>query len=226
MHLCLYPYPFWGVFGWAVNTRYTPQIPSLPHPPFMSNEVMSVEPSSFQSSSRMVDSQYWPWSPCLPLEAQNKSPNPPCPYDSLAQIGATCQQRFHATDDPGLGIFSSSCWERVRICLEQYRASSVEGWQWDIDTDAQGWRFTVTRSATARTKPNAQAHVGCSFSSETSGKRRRQKNKISILRASAHVSAYCLALAFVCLSAQTPNTERDRLPPDSYLLVLVSLCSV
>lgn len=105
------------------------------------------------------------------------------------------------------------------------RASSAEGWQWDIDTDAQGWKFIVTRSVTARTKPNAEAHVGCSFSCETSGKRRRQKNKISIVRASAHVSAYCLALAFVCLSAQTPNTERDRLPPDSYLLVLVSLCS-
>lgn len=33
-------------------------------------------------------------------------------------------------------------------------------------------------------------------------------------------------LAFVCLSAQTPNIEGDRLPPDSYLLVLGSLCSV
>lgn len=30
----------------------------------------------------------------------------------------------------------------------------------------------------------------------------------------------------VCLSAQTPNTEGDRLPLDSYLLVLVSLCCV
>lgn len=30
----------------------------------------------------------------------------------------------------------------------------------------------------------------------------------------------------MCLSAQTPNIEGDRLPPDSYLLVLVSPCSV
>lgn len=31
---------------------------------------------------------------------------------------------------------------------------------------------------------------------------------------------------FVWSSAQTPNIEGDSLPPNSYLLVLVSLCSV
>lgn len=48
----------------------------------------------------------------------------------------------------------------------------------------------------------------------------------TIARACADVSVRSCEHAFVCLSAQTPNIEGDRLPPDSYLLVLVSLCSV
>lgn len=59
-----------------------------------------------------------------------------------------------------------------------------------------------------------------------SGKRQRESKKKSIVRARTDVSVCGCVLAFVCLSAQTPNIEGDRLPPDSYLLVLVSLCSV
>lgn len=39
------------------------------------------------------------------------------------------------------------------------------------------------------------------------------------------VSVCCCSLASACLSAQTPNIEGDKLPPDSYLLLLVSQCS-
>lgn len=140
------------------------------------------------------------------LKPENKCSNPACPRNCLAQIGATCQQSLSSADAAGLGIFSSSCRLRVRMCPQRYWASSVEGWQWDIDTDAQGWRFVATCSAWCWHSP----HRVC----ETLHNWRRTRN--------LHQCRTCGRSCNCAFVNAKQLKVRDRLPPDSYLLVLVS----
>lgn len=72
---------------------------------------------------------------------------------------------------------------------------------------------------TASTKTHSCAAASLWFPFLKRGKKEAHLSALMFQRAA---DAFC----FVWSSSQTPNTEGDSLPPDSYLLVLVSLCSV
>lgn len=72
---------------------------------------------------------------------------------------------------------------------------------------------TKTQSCTVQLKLH--------FSLHRSEKRQKEPNSSALMF--QHAADACCS---VCSSAQTPNIEGDSLPPHSYLLVLVSLCSI
>lgn len=137
-------------------------------------------------------------------------------------MGATCQQRLYSADDPGLGIFSSTCRVRVRICPERHQASSPaalkDGSEILTPTlKVEGSSPPALHGVGKAQGSHARAHVGClRLYAPGDG----QEITIGVVRAGAHVAARRLALC-VC-QRKTPKSQRDRPPPDSYLLVLVS----
>lgn len=126
---------------------------------------------------------------------------------------------------PGLSVFSSSCWLRtgegkVWICSHICEPAASDRWEWDVVTDASMWRCIFSLCQNGK-KANCQAYIKLKNMNFKNLSGHKQTLGWKMVPCTASV---CHRVPdFECLSAETPNSEGDRLPLDSYLLVLVSV---